>query len=136
DTDMTIRQDPSVVTASDGARFPATMAAQGENLVFIVGAPRSGTSWLQRLLGAHPAIVTTQETGLFNAYCAPLLNAWSEQMPSGEPAFWRGRNVGLPAVLTTDEFRNLIVNFAKGVYDKAFSLKPSANVVVDKNPEH
>lgn len=30
---------------------------QGENLIFILGAPRSGTTWLLKVLSEHPAIV-------------------------------------------------------------------------------
>ncbi len=36
------------------------------SVVFLVGAPRSGTTWLQHLLGAHPRIATRQETDLLN----------------------------------------------------------------------
>ena len=31
-------------------------------LVFLVGLPRSGTTWLQKLLGNHPQIGTAQES--------------------------------------------------------------------------
>ena len=36
--------------------------------VFIVGAQRSGTTWVQRLLCSHPRIVGGQESHLFSAY--------------------------------------------------------------------
>ena len=38
--------------------------------LFIVGAPRSGTTWVQRLLTAHPRIVGGTESHLFNALSA------------------------------------------------------------------
>ncbi len=36
------------------------MNYKGQSLVFIVGCPRSGTTWLQRLLSCHPQIRTGQ----------------------------------------------------------------------------
>jgi hypothetical protein len=41
-------------------------------LVFLVGAPRSGTSWLQLLLSASPSIATATETYLFATYTQSL----------------------------------------------------------------
>ena len=38
------------------------MALADLDLVFIVGSPRSGTSWLQQMLGSHPEIATPTET--------------------------------------------------------------------------
>src|SRR4051812_14307970 len=36
-------------------------------MVFLVGAPRSGTNWLQRMLAAHPDVVALpSETHLFS----------------------------------------------------------------------
>ncbi|MDQ7033252.1 MAG: sulfotransferase [Desulfonauticus sp.] len=37
------------------------------NFIFLVGAPRSGTTWLQALLASHPKIITGQETHFFSA---------------------------------------------------------------------
>ena len=39
----------------------------GERLVFVVGAPRSGTTWVQRVIAAHPdAVGLPSETHLFS----------------------------------------------------------------------
>jgi hypothetical protein len=37
-------------------------------LVFLVGCPRSGTTWLQGLIATHPAVYTGPETQFFGAY--------------------------------------------------------------------
>jgi hypothetical protein len=47
------------------ARAPWTRDAE---LVFLVGCPRSGTTWLQAMLACHPAIHTGPETQFFGAY--------------------------------------------------------------------
>src|SRR5713226_3907199 len=38
------------------------------DLVFLVGSPRSGTTWLQGLIASHPAVHTGPETQFFGAY--------------------------------------------------------------------
>ncbi len=51
-------------------------------VIFLVGARRSGTQWLQRVLGTHPSIVTVpSETHLFSHGLVPL----SERVQHGVP---------------------------------------------------
>lgn len=65
----------------------------GHNVVFLVGSPRSGTTWVQRLLASHPQIQTGQESHLFAAYIGPQLRAWRA---GSDPLKWSGRGaVGL-----------------------------------------
>lgn len=109
---------------------------RGERLVFIVGAPRSGTTWLQRLMGAHPSVATTQETELLNRYCQTWVDIWDSQLPDDPEEWERRRHRGLPAVLTAEEFDRCVLGFAERVYAEALSLRPTASVVVDKNPEY
>ncbi len=110
--------------------------ATGKNLVFIVGSPRSGTSWLARLLGAHGDVAATQETELLNRYCRSWYDAWDDQLPADTDRWERHRHRGLPAVLTAEEFDDHVLGFARDVYAKVLGLKPGASVVVDKNPEY
>ena len=57
---------------------PQTVPAcpDGSNLVFLVGCPRSGTTWLQRLLAGHPDVHTGQESNLFKDYISPQMRAF------------------------------------------------------------
>src|SRR5947208_10995760 len=70
------------VAASSVAAGPAPgvrgRMADMNPFVFIVGAQRSGTTWLQRLLASHPAIAGGQESHLFSGYLAPLWQRWRQ----------------------------------------------------------
>ena len=73
---------------------------KGENIVFIVGAPRNGITWLQKLLSTHPQIKTGQESGLFDTNVGPQLKAWKRDMYPGSS----GRPVGFPCYFTEKQF--------------------------------
>lgn len=96
--------------------------------VFLIGAPRSGTTWLQHMLGSHPQIVTTQETDLFSGYISSLWWWWSFHV--------RETRKGLPAVLTESEFDSLIANLINETYQKIMDLKPSATILLEKDPPY
>lgn len=103
-------------------------------LVFLLGAPRSGTTWLQRLLAAHPDVASSQETGLVGGYLRPLADMWDRQLPA-DPQRWRAlRHRGLPAVLTRAQFDAAVRGFMDAVYAQVRAAKPGAAVVVDKDP--
>jgi hypothetical protein len=103
-------------------------------VVFLVGAPRSGTTWLQHLLGAHPRIATPQETDLLDRYVASWLRSWRAQLEASAGPERRVR--GLPAVLTEEQFRGVLRHVVERVYGSVLELKPGADIVLDKNPYH
>jgi LPS sulfotransferase NodH len=105
------------------------------DVVFVVGAPRSGTTWLQHLLGSHPKIASPQETDLFDRYVGPWLRTWRAQLESAQPEPGR-RQRGLPSVLTEEQFVALLRDVVEQVYGAVLELKPGAAVVLDKNPYH
>lgn len=105
--------------------------------IFLFGSPRSGTTFLQRLLGAHPQIATPQETTLFTRYIGPMLEAWDQQLPLPEELAGNSRRfVGLPSVLTEEQFHSLLRQVAHDVYHVVLDLKPGASRVLDKMPEY
>jgi hypothetical protein len=105
-------------------------------VVLLVGAPRSGTTWLQRLLGSFPQVATAQETDLFDGYILPWIERWKQYLP-GDEREWEGlRHKGLGSVLNSAEFAELLSLITTTVYQKVASLKPGANIVLDKNPSY
>jgi LPS sulfotransferase NodH len=104
-----------------------------KQFLFIVGSPRSGTSWLQLMLGAHPSVCTSTELRLFNGYVAPWLEAWRVDTQWAE----EGRSfVGLPVVWKEDEFHAFLKSFLERVYSSALEEKPSASHILDKHPAY
>lgn len=100
--------------------------------VFVVGCPRSGTTWLQLLLAQHPEVVTCQETHLFNRYLGPLERFWQGEKdhPADE------REVGLRNALTDDKFYDLCRSFAHSVLQSIAADEHGADIVVEKSPHH
>jgi hypothetical protein len=102
---------------------------RGKQLVFLVGAPRSGTTWLQLLLSRSPSIVTAQETHLFDGYLRSMVDQWNRDRTA------RAR-VGVTLVLNDEEHRVLLRRASGFVLARIAQGKPSATVVLDKTPDH
>lgn len=98
--------------------------------VFIVGSPRSGTTWLQLLLAQHPAVATCQETHLFERYLAHLDRVWVREAELAQE-----RDIGLGPLMSQTEFHGLCRSFATAVFDR---IEPGAekSIVVEKTPGH
>jgi hypothetical protein len=102
---------------------------RGKQLVFLVGAPRSGTTWLQLLLSRSPSVVTAPETHLFSLFLRSMVDQWNRIRKTGEI-------IGLNQVLSEDEFHILLRSISGYVLAKIAQSKPSATVVLDKTPNH
>jgi len=107
--------------------------------VFVVGVPRSGTTWTMLLLAQHPAIAATQQVDFFGVL-QPLETWWTK---AGE----FGRNVvsyseaghartDLSEVLAPEEFYDFARPMADHVFGQVGRSKPGAQVVVEQSPEH
>ncbi|MEQ8357014.1 MAG: sulfotransferase [Kiloniellaceae bacterium] len=93
--------------------------------VFLLGAPRSGTTWLQIMLSKHPDISTCQETHLFSGYLSGLQRSWRHH--EGDR-----RGVGLQATITREDFIALQRQFALSVLDSIGDTP----VILEKTPAH
>ena len=102
--------------------------------IILLGAPRSGTTWLQEMLAAHPSVASTQESKALVEYTLPLLAAWNRQPLEDHEAWRRMRFTGPACVLTEEEFRHWAFSLSGLIYRRALELKPGASVVVDKDP--
>ncbi len=105
---------------------------QGEDLVFIVGSPRSGTTYLQRLLASHPNVKTGQESDLFDNYIGPLLSTWDKYL---NEQLGRG-GVGLACYFNEDEFLKIVKDFLMQLLRPMLSQLGPGQLFLEKTPSH
>jgi len=98
-------------------------------LVFLVGAQRSGTTWLQLMLAASQHVATVNETHLFSQYLHSQFETW-ERLKDNI------RAIGLAHVMEEAEFLALIRQFCDGVLNRVLAAKPGATVILEKTPDH
>src|ERR1035437_7352966 len=104
-----------------------------KNFLFIIGSPRSGTMWLQLMIGGHPLVCATTELRLYNKYTAPWLEAWKGEALLTE----EGKHyIGLPVLWTEAEFHDFLRGFLERVYSKVIATKPQATHILDKHPDY
>ena len=112
------------------------IGSKGENLIFILSQPRTGSTMLQRILGNHPDIHTTSEPWLMIPPLIGLICRWTS--PEGTEARCARSNVG--AFLKTfpggeDEYFNGLRNMYTRLYNSA--LKSSGKkYFLDKTPRY
>jgi hypothetical protein len=103
----------------------------GHNMVFIVGCPRSGTTWLQRLLACHPKVRTGQESLIFEINIGPQLRQWRK----GLDLKLRG-GVGLGCYFTEDEFHEVLKSFLITLLQPMIQDLGPDEIFVEKTPSH
>ena len=105
----------------------------GANLVFVVGCPRSGTTWVQRLLASHPCIRTGQESDVFDLYIGPQLRAWRRELDPDSSG--RG-GVGLGCYFRQDEFLACLKRYALDLLGPMVGGLQPGQIFVEKTPSH
>ena len=101
----------------------------GKRLVFLIGAPRSGTTWLQLMLASIDEIASANETHLFTNYMQSLFRGWDRLRDSP-------RDVGLHHLLTQEQYLASIRGFAAQALAAIAATKPDARVILEKTPGH
>ncbi len=102
-------------------------------LTFLVGCPRSGTTWLQMMLANHPDISTSQESHIFNKLLGSSIKAWKKKLDSLRSTE-HGRG-GLVAYLTEEEFIELMQNNVYQILSKSNEFNTS-KIFLEKTPDH
>jgi Sulfotransferase family len=104
------------------------IAAITDAPVFIVGAPRSGTTWVQRLLLDHPQICGGQESHFFPGFAYPM--QMFDPRPMGE------RPVNLSTYWTKEAFFEELRGIWRRTMTPLLAAKPTATILVEKTPQH
>lgn len=106
---------------------------RGRGLVFLVGSPRSGTTWLQRLIAAHPRVATGQESHLFSKFIGPQLRAWNE-LAAAEPG--RRGGIGPGCYHSEEEFQRILRDYMLQLLAPLLEARGDSGIFVEKTPEH
>lgn len=96
--------------------------------VFIVGAPRSGTTWLQRLLLSHDSICGGQETHFFSIF--------AEVMKRFRSGACNERRVGLACYWSETALRREILSLWFRTMTPVVQDNPGTEYLLDKSPGH
>ena len=66
------------------------------NIFFVCGAPKSGTTWVQRILDEHPEVCCSGEGHFIERFTAPLskvINSYNQQMSMETEQVYEGKPV-------------------------------------------
>jgi len=108
------------VSAQSYRRWPALQAPDARNSpVFIVGFPRSGTTLLEQMLDAHPALQSMDEN--------PFFNRLADKLRSHDPRILQ--DLGVLQQRDGDELRKLYLKMVCETIDRNWDTQ-----LVDKNP--
>jgi LPS sulfotransferase NodH len=106
----------------------------GRQFVFVVGAPRSGTTWLHKMIAAHPAVASVpHELTLFSKYLAPAVQRFNEEQAARDQGRWQQ---GLPVLFTPEEFQAFLLGVVATVYGRVLEQNPAATHIIDKHPHY
>ena len=100
-----------------------------DRMIFLVGARRSGTNWVQRILGAHPEVaLVPSETYLFSRGIKPLRERFHHGV-LGSPgtAF---------VYMDPREMTRTLRNLCDGVFLPFLKTVPGATRLAERTPEH
>jgi len=97
------------------------------NPVFIVGCPRSGTTWLQRLVVSHPDICGGPESGFFHQFWPILSNlTWDPE---------KGRDLWLLAYWEKEKLQQRIYDLYIETF-AGFVSREKCHIFCEKSPSH
>lgn len=82
--------------------------------IFVIGAPRSGTTWLHKMIAEHPAVYSLNGSNTFlQGYIFPLLDKYErEKIIFTDKGFTRG----IPSKLNRGEWEIIISDYVKRFY--------------------
>lgn len=95
--------------------------------VLIVGCPRSGTTWLQKLLLEHPSICGGQESYFYSLF-HPAFESVADRVDA--------RRVGLSTYWSIEDFDEQMRDVWCNTFSSQFEFKPTASILLDKTPFH
>lgn len=120
-------RDGAALRPQRSAYMSRTDSLLAGRLIFVVGARRSGTYWVQRILAAHPEVASVpSESHLFSHGIAPLFERFRHTRP----------DVG--GIGSTYIDRDVLLDAGRRFCDRVLgeSLEPGKKFLVERTPLH
>lgn len=95
--------------------------------LMIVGSPRSGTTWLQKMMLESPSICGGQESYFYSLFY-PAFKSVADREDA--------RRVGLSTYWTIDAFNEQMQQVWINTFKNSLEAKPQASLLLDKTPFH
>lgn len=116
--------------------FSDSLSQLAEEPIFLVGHPRSGTTWVYDILTAHPQVAGVLESWIFtsSAGLAPLFRPeqWVPRLLERQQEIDGGRSIGLSQMVTREELAAEVRKLTGRLL--ARKLRPEHRFVVEKTP--
>jgi hypothetical protein len=107
------------------------MPHEEKTICFLVGAPRSGTTWVQRLLQSHPRICGGEESHFFTIFGSPIETA--DKMYDRTNTV---RKVGPLCYISKPEFEDIMKDVWYGIFSNLYRENPESVIHLEKTPFH
>jgi len=106
----------------------------GENLIFIVGSPRSGTTHLRRLISSFANIQSGRESHLFD-HVGLFMDLWHgyAKAIAVDPTYFPA---GLPVYFTYEEFIEIMRQLVSELMKPMIGGLKEGEVFLEKSPSH
>lgn len=98
---------------------------RGQNMIFAGGCPRSGTTLLQRVIGAHPDVFSDQEFQFLPSHILQLRQTMSESIEAGN----------IDRIVDDDSLDDAFRNFVASIFRKKLS-ENGATHFCEKTPSN
>jgi hypothetical protein len=109
----------------------------GKNYAFIVGSPRSGTSWLRRLLSSAPNVRSGPESYLFSNYVGPALREWRKEARQRQERSGDQRPLfGLSTYVSEAEFLPILKSYLYSLLNVMEPNLKQGELFLEKTPDH
>lgn len=104
-----------------------------KEFVFVVGAPRSGTTWLHHMIAEHPGTAALPHELTVFTYLHLLDHRFQQEKLNLDQGHWRQ---GAPLLFTEEEFYLGLRNLAEQAYARVLERKPKSTHILDKHPAY
>jgi hypothetical protein len=121
----------------DRATLQSGEGTESVKRVFIVGFPRSGTTWVMWLLAQLPSVAAIQQSGIFHAF-EKLENWWRKdhRFTRGEGGKEKLGMEGMASVLSYDDYVECVRPMISRIFQRVAEASLGTEIVVEQTPEN